>query len=482
MKRAREHAKRDATWESARERRAARVKRARKRRAKERGIALIMVLGALSILTVMLAEFQADTSATLASAMADRDGVQAEYIARSAVNLSRLLIAMEPTIRQSIAPLFMLMKRAPPQLPLWKFADRILAPFNDKASTDEFASSVGVDFGTGKNLGMPGGRFELQIVDEDAKINVNLGASNDIAHIRLAKELMGLMAPLQYNPLFEQRDSQGQYNNRLTVCQSIIDWADIDEQAFSCDMSQNAPAGNAVEDSYYQLLKKPYRRKNAPFDSLQELHMVRGISDDFWSTFVDPDPTNPDKRVMTVWGQGKVNVNSANAQTLLGVVCSGAPDAGVCNDPNQASLFLMGVTMASGVTMGAPLFGSPKDFIATMEGKGMLGPMLVKMGMTPVKFLSESEFAKTITTESKVFSIYAVGIIKGYKRQTRLRIHAVVDFRQAPALGGGLFPQQKGVGLGQPPQQTSNNLTSDQSIQAALTPSTGGTILYYRIE
>ena len=40
--------------------------------------------------------------------------------------------------------------------------------------------------------------------------------------------------------------------------------------------------------------------------------MVRGISDDFWATFVDPDPPNPKKRVMTVWGQGTVNVNSAN--------------------------------------------------------------------------------------------------------------------------------------------------------------------------
>ena len=51
--------------------------------------------------------------------------------ARSAVNLSRLLIASEPTMRKSIAPLFMLMKRNPPQLPLWEFSDRLLGIFND---------------------------------------------------------------------------------------------------------------------------------------------------------------------------------------------------------------------------------------------------------------------------------------------------------------------------------------------------------------
>ena len=39
-------------------------------------------------------------------------------------------------------------------------------------------------------------------------------------------------------------------------------------------------------------------------------------------------------------------------------------------------LFVMGMTMAKGITMGAPIFGSPKDFISAMEGQGMLGPML----------------------------------------------------------------------------------------------------------
>ena len=57
--------------------------------------------------------------------------------------------------------------------------------------------------------------------------------------------------------------------------------------------------------------------------------MVRGVSEDFWSTFIDPDPSNPKKRVVTVWGQGAVNVNTANAQTLLGVVCAGLAFVGI---------------------------------------------------------------------------------------------------------------------------------------------------------
>jgi general secretion pathway protein K len=438
-----------------------------------------MVLGSLAILTVMLAEFQADTSATVASAIADRDGVQAEYNARSAVNLSRLLIAMEPTIRQAIAPLFAFMKRSPPQLPVWEFADRLLAPFNDKDSNQSFANSLGVDFGSGKNLGLPAGSFEIKIVDEDAKINVNLGASNDIAHIRLAKELMGLIGQPQYMPLFERRDDNGNTNDALTTCAAIIDWADVDETAMNCDtQSQNAPTSQGVEDAYYRLLRtKPYYRKNAPYDSLEELHMVRGITDDFWATFVDPDPTNPDKRVMTVWGQGAVNVNSANAQTLLGVVCSGAPQADICTNAQQASVFLMGVTMARGMTMGAPLFGSAQDFISMMKGEGPLGGIIKGMGMTPVKFLSEADFAKTITTESKVFSIIAVGVVKGYKRNTRLRITSVVDFRNAAPLGQSLLPTSP-QGTATPPPPTATGAQN----QAVVQPATGGNMIYFRID
>jgi general secretion pathway protein K len=163
------------------------VSRARRRRH-ERGVALIMVLGAIAIMIVMLAELQDDAGAEFASATAVRDGVQAEYFARSAVNLSRLLIAAEPTMRQAIAPLFMLMRRTPPQLPVWQYADRVLAAFNDRESSQDFfaLSGGGIDTSLGKNLGLKGGRFEVVVVDEDSKINANMGASNEIAHIRAA--------------------------------------------------------------------------------------------------------------------------------------------------------------------------------------------------------------------------------------------------------------------------------------------------------
>jgi general secretion pathway protein K len=454
------------------------------RRKRERGVALIMVLGAIVIMIVMLAELQDDAGSEFASATAVRDEVQAEYFARSAINLSRLLVAAEPTMRQAIAPLFMLMRQTPPQLPVWLYADRILGAFNDKQAAQDFFALSGTDTALGKNLGLKGGRFEVVIVDEDSKINVNMGASNEIAHIRLARELMSRMAPIQYNALFEQRDSTGNYSDRLSTCSALIDWADPDEQLYSCDMT-SAPSSNAAEDAWYQLLPKPYRRKNAPYDSLEELHMVRGVTDDFWATFVDPSPNDPMKREMTVWGQGTVNVNTANALTLYAIVCSGtSPTSDLCSDPAQMQLFIMGVTMGQGITMGAPLFGSPNDFIATMKGQGKLGPLLALMGLKPVKFLSESDFSKSISTESKVFSIYSVGVVKGYQRETRVKIHTVVDFRSAPSLLGGLTAGESGSpgSAASGAQSALGTGREANAIAAAIQPNIGGQVLYYEIE
>jgi general secretion pathway protein K len=477
----------------------------RRRRSERRGVALVMVLAAITVLTVLLVEFQDESSANLSAALTDRDALKAEYIARSGIALSRLLIAAEPTIRGAISPLLMMVGMKAPQIPVWEFSDRVLGAFNDAAGSKEFQALANVDLTKGKNLGLEGGRFELVIADEDAKLNVNVAARGDaFSQTRVAMELLGLMAPDQYRLMFEQRDRDGQFSDRSTICSAMVDWADPDENLYPCDPRATAVASSTgAEDAFYQMLDPPYRRKNAAYDSLEELHMVRGVGDDFWSTFVDPEPGDPKRRIMTVWGQGAINVNTANAQTLLAVVCAGAPQAGICIDPMQMQIFLMGVTMMRGATMGAPLFGSAREFIKTLQGGGMIGPILKTIGLQPVQFLSEAETAKMLATESKVFSIYADGVVSGFRRETRVRIHAVVDFRNAPppgmapsygmpggsgsaagALGAtppmtGMLPSSTTQFGATPPGGASG---ATDAIQGALLPNPGGTIVYFKIE
>jgi general secretion pathway protein K len=475
----------------------------RRKRSPERGVAIVLVLSALTILAVMLAEFQDETSAELGSALSQRDALKAEYAARSAVNLSRLLIATEPTIRKALAPLFLLMKQAPPQIPVWAFADQVLGAFNDSSGAEAFLGLAGVDINQGKNLGMEGAGFEISVVDEDSKVNINTPSRGDaFSQARLATQLIGLMAGPQYDAMFDNRDADDQFSDRQAICGAIIDWVDPDQDAYVCDPHSGSAQSAGAEDSFYQLLKKPYSRKNAAFDSLQELHLVRGVGDDFWSTFVDPDPSHPDKRVLTVWGQGKVNVNTANPQTVLAVVCGNAvPGTPLCNDPTEAAKFLSAFDMVKMFTQGAPLFGSPKVFLSALKGKGMFGSVIMMLGMQPIQLLSDSEMLKAVTTESQVFSIYATGYVKVGKRETRVRVHAVVDFRGAPppgmapgalqaanALGaaagtggtGGTSPAGTGAAPGAIPGLPAD--ATGDAIAAAFQPSPGGNVVYYRVE
>lgn len=485
------------------------ARRRAKSRSKRRGVALIMVLGALTILTVMLADFQDETSAELGSALSARDSLRAEYAARSAVNLARLLIAAEPTIRKALAPILMLIGGgSPPQIPVWEFADQVLGAFNDKAGAARFAALTNVQMDKGKNLGIENAGFDIEIIDEDSKIDLNMGARQDTATpILLQAELMGLMKGAQYDGMFSNRDGDGQYSDRQTICGAIVDWVDADQQKTACDFSTVGAQSAGPEDSFYQMLEPPYFRKNAPFDSLEELHMVRGVSDDYWSTFVDPDPNDPKKRNVTVWGQGKINVNTANAQTLLGLICGDPlPPAKVCTDITEQGKFLALVSMIRTFGAGAPIFASPKAFIATLKQTSPIGYFLKVLGLQPIGFAHEGEAMKNITAESKVFSIYSHGFVKSGERSSRTRIHAVVDFRDAPpppdmaalmafaAAAGGAQPGASGqtapspsaptnVPLGaQTPNLTAGMPTNSSGLPAFLIPNPGGRIVYFRID
>ncbi|HWA78367.1 MAG TPA: type II secretion system protein GspK [Polyangiaceae bacterium] len=479
-----------------------RVRRAARRRARgrRRGMAFVLVLGALTILTVMLTELQDQSSAELSSALAARDALVAEYAAKSAINLSRLLIASEPTVRKSISFLMSAIYGSPVQIPIWEFSDRMLGAFNDASGTEAFASFSGLDLKNSKNLGLPGASFEITIVDEDSKVNVNAAAANRFTQQRLVGQLMALIGGAQYGPMFEKRDPDGNFSDRQAICAALLDWADRDQDTALCDPTNHTAQEMPAEDSYYELLSKPYHRKNAAFDSLEELRRVRGIGDDFWSTFVDPDPERPDKRLMTVWGQSNaININTAAPQTLIMLVCSNAaePLPKLCTDPAEMQKFLTILTLARGFTAGAPAFGSPEAFVALLEGrgKGPLKMVLESLGVEPIKFQSAANAKAQMSTESKVFSIYATGIVKSGKRETRTRVHAIIDYRGAPPPGqpiaptgtggtSGLGPTPAANGIQTPPTGTGGTDPNalQNAIPGATRPNPAGNVVYFRLD
>lgn len=456
-------------------------------RSDERGVALLMVLGALTIATVMLTEFQDTVSAELGSSVSARDQVKAEYAARSALNLTRLVLAAEPSISSILSPL-----TGGAQIPVWEYTDVLLGPFNDVLGGEVFQGVSGMNLAEGRNLGMEGAGFTLMVVDEDSKINLNLAARADTFSVKREEEqIVSLIGGIQYNEFFEEaEDENGTLLDRKTVCSAIVDWVDPNVDKSACDPTNvTASSVTPPEDSYYQLLDRPYSRKNAAFDSLEEMRLVQGVTDEFWRRFIQPDPDDEKSRIVTVWGSGKVNVNSANPMTLLALVCQQVdPETPLCVDPIMQQKYLMTSQMFAGAMAGLPIFSSPDQFVQAIKGQGMFGEMLKSVGIEPVKPRSDDQLKKAVTVESKVFSVFATGTVQSGKLETRSTIHAVVDMRGAPPPGTAetltkleqLRTQEveRGQiqGLDLPPEMEEGGLAS------YLMPKPGGTILYYRVD
>lgn len=106
---------------------------------------------------------------------------------------------------------------------------------------------------------------------------------------------------------------------RDLVADSILDWLDED----------NLHRINGAEDDYYESLPNPYPCKDAPFDTIEELLLVRGVTPSlFYGAYVT---TKEEGTETTGWRKGlvdlvtvytrsyRVDVNSAPKEVLMGI-------------------------------------------------------------------------------------------------------------------------------------------------------------------
>ncbi|MBK8170100.1 MAG: general secretion pathway protein GspK [Sandaracinaceae bacterium] len=369
----------------------------RKRRARSRasggvrkkeGIALVLAMTAVAVLAVLLADMHESTSTSFAIATSERDALKAEMLARSSIDLTRMLIGREPEIRATVAPMLqMLTGHSPPQLPIWMYADTLLAPFCDFDNSHEGLDAAGIDFSGVQGLGHIGGECHILGLAENSKINVNmpLFLQGDEARKSEAMQLFAMMggyqSPSPYDPLFDRQDSEGQINTRLDIVSSMIDWWDLDQDRTSFDPGALTVTSSGAEDEIYRHYRDSYVTKNAPFDSLEEVRLVRGVTDDWWATFAQKDPEDPRQDALTIYGSGGVNPNEARPEVLLSRVCSFVSDQPLCTDPLEAAKFIQLVSTVRSI-LPIPFFTGPGDFVNFIEGRGGpndLYPMLLGM-------------------------------------------------------------------------------------------------------
>lgn len=133
------------------------------------------------------------------------------------------------------------------------------------------------------------GSFKYTITDEDAKININTATVDRLKNLFM--------------------DSGVDITEVDTIVDSIMDWRDIN----------SLHRLNGAEEDYYSSLEKPYSCKDGPFDVIEELLLVKGITRDILYGSEDEDEENVYEGVakyLTVYGSGNININTAQAVVL----------------------------------------------------------------------------------------------------------------------------------------------------------------------
>ena len=116
------------------------------------------------------------------------------------------------------------------------------------------------------------------LIDEERKININKVSRPAL------KSFFEISAGLTSR---EASDIAG----------AIVDWRDSDEE----------PSEGGAENGYYGALDPPYFCKNADFQVLEELLLVKGMTTELY---------NKTKERLTVYGTGSVNINTADEAVL----------------------------------------------------------------------------------------------------------------------------------------------------------------------
>ncbi|MCA2977603.1 MAG: general secretion pathway protein GspK, partial [Myxococcaceae bacterium] len=331
--------------------------RAPARRRGERGVALLLVLVGIAVLSLVANEVRYNSMVELRLATNQRDELRAHFLARSGVALSRLMLRYQKQVDMLPIPNFGAMLQQalgsnpalggllgltgqqlpgmpppgvpgapgmPPGMPgmstasiqLWRMAKVDchmleglvpavdakggLAPLTSAASKkfsfDDENPELGKEM-QAKQFGSFTGCFDTVISDEEERINLNKLDGTQLVAVVVANQLVTTLNDKRYEFLFEKEDA-----NRLKVSANDVivgmkDWIDEDESGSTINLTgQGDPfvRGFSDENGGYANYPERYRAKNARFDSLDEVFLVHGVNDRFMAAFKDKFTVYPD--------------------------------------------------------------------------------------------------------------------------------------------------------------------------------------------
>ncbi len=221
----------------------------------QKGVALLMVLWVLTILMVIVFSFSFMTRTEMLSTAAFKGGLERKFIAEGA------------------------MERAIMEL----FYRNVYKNQTIELEGREVWQVDGTPY-TGQ---LGNGTYTVSIVDESGKVDIN--SASDV----LLKNLL-----LTIGIPEEEAD---------TIVDSMMDWKDPD------DLHRL----HGAENDYYMSLQNPYKAKNARFDSLEELLLVKGVTSDILYGSKDRKGIIDFLTVHTK--KNRININAAPKEVLMAI-------------------------------------------------------------------------------------------------------------------------------------------------------------------
>ncbi len=308
------------------------------------GVALIMVLWALTILTAIVFSF---------SLMARTEAYSSSSFRATVAN--RLLA--EAGIERGIMEL------------MYRNANK-----GQQTTLPEGVQLVNID-GTVYSGKIDKGQYTFSITDESGKIPLN--ALTDSTGV----VLKNLLTNMGYTE-----------ENAETVVDSILDWRDEDE----------LHRMHGAESEYYMTLPNPYKAKNGPFDAIEELLLVKGVTP---VMLYGDGKKKGIINFLTVASNGNtINVNAAPKEVLMAIPGMTPEKVELVMTQRQAT-----VTPATTGTQTTQGTQGVQDLAALLGGKDPVA----------TTFLS--------TAESTVFGIQATGNREGGQQGYGIRAIVTLD-------------------------------------------------------
>ncbi|TPV93376.1 MAG: general secretion pathway protein GspK [Myxococcales bacterium FL481] len=284
-------------------------------RNREHGIAVLMVVVCLAVLLPFTASFNYNARVDWQSAVNQGDEIKARNLQRGAMRLSVLLFELQRLVFNQT-----LFQQYVGKMDITQVAPYLMSVFGSQDGGEGLGALLGLNTESLNELAVADGGFEVRLEAESGRVNVNcLGQTQggkNRAQERTIEVLEALMMPTLYDPLFDEEKADGRRYTREQVIAGIVDYIDDDRRKF--DVVRLRARSNP-EDYRYDELHDRYQARNARLDSVDELHLVEGIDDDWMAAFAAE---------LTVYGSCKVNLNFASADQIALVIRHSANEEG----------------------------------------------------------------------------------------------------------------------------------------------------------